>query len=161
MHPPLTLYLKPTFIGTYTHFDSFSPSTNKTSIIHTFSYRCFWFRSYWTKLHLQSINFMDIFKKNDYSKNFINNHFEIFLYSKYSFQERMITTPKKPLVLVHLYLRPLSLQSTSKLRYYLISCKLQIVFKIQNELSKASYLPSFDANQEKQKICNWSWKKVC
>ena len=161
LHPPLTLYRKPLSIGTYTRFDSFSSSTNKSSIIHTFSYRCFWFCSYWTKLHLQLITFVDIFKKNDYPENFINNHFQIFLYNKHRIQERMITMPNKPLALVHLYLRPLSLQTTSKLRNSPISCKLQIVFKIQNEQSKVCYLPSFDANQERQKICNLSWKKVC
>ena len=84
---------------------------------------------------------MDIFNKNGYPENFLNNYFEIFPDNKHRIQERMMTMPKKLLVLVHLYLRPLSLQTRSKLRNslkdFLTLCKLQIVFKIQNKASKA------------------------
>ena len=34
-----SVYHKPTFRGIYTHFESFSPSTNKTGMIHTLLYR--------------------------------------------------------------------------------------------------------------------------
>ena len=53
----------------------------------------------------------------------------------------MITVPKKTLFLVLPYLRPLSLQTRTKLRKSLKgipNCfKLKIVFKSQNKLTKA------------------------
>ena len=56
-------------------------------------------------------------------------------------QEKVITAPKKTLFLVLPYLRPLSLQTRTKLRKSLKGilncCKLQIVFKSQNKLAKA------------------------
>ena len=52
----------------------------------------------------------------------------------------MITVAKKTLVLVLPYLRPLSLQTRTKLRKSLQGilncCKLHIVFKSQNKLAK-------------------------
>ena len=65
----------------------------------------------------------------------------MFLNNKHRIQEKVITVPKKTLVLVLPYLGPLSLQTTAKLRKsvkgILNSCRLQIVFKSQNKLAKA------------------------
>ena len=65
----------------------------------------------------------------------------MFLDNKYRIQEKVITVPKKTLFLVLPYLRPLSLQTRTKLRKPLKSilncCKLKIVFKSQNKLAKA------------------------
>ena len=56
-------------------------------------------------------------------------------------QEKVITVPKKTLVLVLPYLGPFSLQTRTTLRKSLAGilncCKLQIVFKSQNKLGKA------------------------
>ena len=56
-------------------------------------------------------------------------------------QEKVITVPKKTLVLVFPYLGPLSLQTRTKLRKSLKGilnwCKLQIMFICQNKLAKA------------------------
>ena len=65
----------------------------------------------------------------------------MFLDNKYRVREKVITVPKKTLFLVLPYLRPLSLQTRTKLRKPLKSilncCKLKIVFKSQNKLAKA------------------------
>ena len=65
----------------------------------------------------------------------------MFLDTKYRVQEKVITVPQKTLLLILPYLRPLSVQTKFKLRKSLKGilncCKLQIVFKSQNELAKA------------------------
>ena len=64
-----------------------------------------------------------------------------FLDNKYKIQEKVITVPKKTLLLVLPNLGPLSLQTRTKLRKSLKGilncCKLEIVFKSQNKLAKA------------------------
>ena len=48
-----SFHWKPTFSGIYTHFDSFLPSSKKTDLLHTLSYRCFRICSDWNKFHLE------------------------------------------------------------------------------------------------------------
>ena len=83
---------------------------------------------------------MDVFKSNGYPENFINNCFKTFLDNKHEFKKVIIVT-KKPLFLALPYLRPLSLQTRTKLRKSLKGilnfCKLQIVFNCQNKLASA------------------------
>ena len=111
------------------------------ALLHTLLYRCFRICSDWTKFHLELVKLIDVFKNNGYPENFINNCFKVFLDNKYRIQEKVITVPKKTLVLVFPYLGPLSLQTTTKLRKsvkgILNCCRLQIVFKSQNKLAKA------------------------
>ena len=83
---------------------------------------------------------IDVFKNNGYPENFINNCSKVFLDKKYKIQGKVITAPKKTLLLVLPYFGPLSLQTITKLknslRGILNCCKLQIVFKSQNKLAK-------------------------
>ena len=117
-----SVYRKPTFRGSYNHFDSFLPSSNKIGLLHTLSYRCFricsdWtdFTQNWTKFGLSFTQ--NVFKNNDYPENFISNCFKVFLDgNKYRIQEKVITVPKKYLFLVLPYLGPLLLQTRTKLR---------------------------------------------
>ena len=86
------------------------------------------------------VKLTDVFKNNGYPENFINNCLKVFLDNKYRIQEKVITVPKKTLFLVLPYLGPLSLQTRTKLRSLkgiLNCCKLKIVFKSQNKLTKA------------------------
>ena len=109
-----SVYRKPTFSGIYTHFDSFLPSSSKIDLLHILLYICFQICSGWMKFHL--VKLIDVFKCNGYPENFINNCFRVFLDNRYRIQEKVITVPKKTLVLVLLYLEPLSLQTRAKLR---------------------------------------------
>ena len=68
-----SVYRTPTFSWIYTHFDSFLPSTDKITLLHTLLYRCFWICSDWTKFHLKLVKFIDVFKNNGYPENLINN----------------------------------------------------------------------------------------
>ena len=110
-------------------------------MLHTLLYRCSRICSDWTKFHLKLVKLTDVFKNNGYLENFINNCFKLFLDNKYRIQEKVIRVPKKTLFLVLPYLGPLSLQTRIKLRKSLKGilncCKLQIVFKSQNKLTKA------------------------
>ena len=136
-----SVYHKPTFRGSYNHFDSFLPSSNKIGLLHTLSYRCFRICSDWTKFHQELVKLIDVFKNNGYPENFINICFKVFLDNKYGVREKVITVPKKTLFLVLPYLAPLSLQNRTKLKRSLKGifncCKLQIVFKSHNKLAKA------------------------
>ena len=109
-------------------------------MLHTSLYS-FRIRSDWAKFQLELVKSIDIFKNNSYPENFINNCFKVFLDNKYRIQKKVITVPKKTLVLALPYLRTLSLQTRTKLRKSLKGiyncCKLQIVFKSQNKLAKA------------------------
>ena len=95
--------------------------------------RCFQIFSDWTEFHLELVKLMDVFKRSGYPDNFINKCFETFLDNKHRIQEKVITLPQIPLLLVLFYLGPLSLQTTTNLRKSLKGilncCKLQIVFK--------------------------------
>ena len=136
-----SVYLKPTFSGIYTHFESFLPTSNKIGLLHTLFYRCFRICSDWTKFHLELVKLIGVFKSSGYPENFINNCFKLLLDNKYRIQEKVITVTKKTLFLVLPYLGTLSLKTRTKLskslKGILNCCKLQIVFKNQNKLVKA------------------------
>ena len=83
-------------------------------LLHTLLYRCFQICSDWTKFHLELVKLTDVFKNNGYPENFINNCFKVFLSNKYRVREKVITVPKKTLVLPYLGL--LSLQTRTRLR---------------------------------------------
>ena len=55
---------KPIFIGEYTHFDSFLPSTYTILMIHSLLSGCFRICSDWIRLYSQLILFKYIFQDN-------------------------------------------------------------------------------------------------
>ena len=130
-----SIYRKPTFGGIYTYFDSFLPSSNKIGLLHTLLYRCFRICSDWTKFHLELAKLTDVFKNNGYPENYINNCLKVFLDSKYRIQEKVITVPKKTLLLVLLHPGPLSLQTRTKLmkfsKAFLIVASYRLCLKVK------------------------------
>ena len=89
-----SIYREPTFSEIYTHFDSFLPSSNEIGLLHTLLYRCFRTCSDWTKFHLELVKLIDVFEKNGYLENFINNCSKLLLDNKYRMQGKVITVPK-------------------------------------------------------------------
>ena len=89
---------------------------------------------------VELVMLIDVFKSIGYPDNFIKNCFKMFLDNKHRIQEKVTTVLKKPLPLNLPYLGPLSLQTKTKLRKSLRGilncCKLHIVFKSQNKISK-------------------------
>ena len=104
-------------------------------MIHTLLYRCFRIYSDWTKFQLEFIKLMDVSKSNSYHENFINNYFKVFLDNKYRVPEKVITIPKKALILVLTLPWTIILQTRTKLRKslkgILSCCKLQILLTNQ------------------------------
>ena len=77
-----TVCRKPTLSRIYTRFDSFSPLTYKISMIHILLYKRFQIYTGWTKLHLELVKLMDVFK-SAYPANIIINCFNTFLDNKH------------------------------------------------------------------------------
>ena len=131
----ISINCKATFSVLYNHFDSFLLSTYKVCMIHTLLYRCFWICSDWTKFHLEIVELLDVLRNKGYLENFINKCLKHFLVRNTEFKKKMITVPKKPLILVLSCHGPLSLPTRTKLRksfkVILNCCKLQIMFNNQ------------------------------
>ena len=133
-----SVYRKPTFRVVYIHFDSFLPDTYKIGMIYTLVNRCFQICSNWSMFHQQLILFREIFQKNGHTENFIDRCFKLFLNRIHILKDKVATVEKKPLPLVLPYLGTISLHTRTKLQKsikgVLNSCKLQVIFKIQNKL---------------------------
>ena len=110
-----SVYCKPTFIGVYTHFDSFLWSSYKFSTVYTLAYRCFQIFSGRTKLETELFCLKEFFLKNGYPENFINKCFKTFMDNIHVVKETTLTVGKKPLVLVLPYSGSISLKTRTKL----------------------------------------------
>ena len=111
-----TVYNKPTFIGVYTHFDSFLPTDYKIGMICTLAYRCFKICSDWARFH-EELNFLKhVFLKNGYPLSFIDKCFKMIINKLVIKHPQGTTVEKKTLVLSLPYLGDVSLQTRSKLR---------------------------------------------
>ena len=119
------------FIGLYTHFDSFLSSTYKFCTVYTLAYRCCWICSSWTKLQNELI--LNIFLKNGFPENFINKSFKRCVDNMHVVTEATVVVEKKSLVLVLQYLGPISLQTRLKnsLKTFLIVVKSKERLKIR------------------------------
>ena len=69
-------------------------------MIHALLYKCLRTRSDWTKFQLELFKLMDVFKSNGYPENLIDNCFKMLLDNKHTIHKKMITVPKKPLIIV-------------------------------------------------------------
>ena len=133
------VYRKPTYSGVYTHFESFLPTIYKFGMVYILAYRCFKICSDWTKLHEELSFLKQVFLKNRYPLSFIDDRFKTFVDKLFVKRPQLITGRKKTLFLSLPYLGEISLQTRTKLRKslkgLLNSCKLEIFFKIQRNLS--------------------------
>ena len=133
-----TVYRKPTFSATYTHFDRFLPMVYQVGMIYTLAYRCFKICFDWTNFH-EELNFLKhVFLKNGYPLSFIDKCFKMVI-NKLVKKRPLVTVEKKTLILSLPYLGGVLLEARPKLRKsfkdILNCCKLQIVFKSQRELA--------------------------
>ena len=97
------------------------------------AYRCLQICSSWTKLHIELVCLKEIFFKNGYPEDFINNCFKKIMDNMHVVKETTVTVEKKPLFLFLPYLESISLQTRTKLKKSFKNifncCKLQRVFK--------------------------------
>ena len=107
-------------------------------MIYTLVNRGFRICSTWSMFHQQLILLREIFQKNSYPENFIDRCFKLFLNRIHILKEKVPTVEKKPLRLVLPYLGTISLQTRTNckksIKGVLNCCKLQVIFKSQNEL---------------------------
>ena len=110
-----TIYRKPTFSGVYSNFESFLLSVYKFGMVYPLVYRCFRICSDWIKFHVELTFLKEIFCKNGYRENFIDNCFKKFLDNIHLVKEKVPTMERKHLLLVLPYLGVISLQTRTKL----------------------------------------------
>ena len=65
-----TAYRNPTFIGVYTHFESFLLTVYKLGMVYILASRCFKICADWTKFHEELSFFKQVFLKNWYPLSF-------------------------------------------------------------------------------------------
>ena len=68
-----SVYPKPTFSEVHTQFGRFLPSIYKFGTVYTLAFICFQIYSSWTKLHTELLFLKQIFLKNGYPENFMDN----------------------------------------------------------------------------------------
>ena len=82
-HFKTPVYRKPTFIGVFTHYESYLDQTSKKILIDTLLFRCFSICSDYTLFHLQVENVREILKNNSYSSRIIKQSIRSFLNKLY------------------------------------------------------------------------------
>ena len=112
------VYGKLTFGVVYTYFESFLTAKYMLGTACTLACKFFQICSNWTKLHTELLFLKQIFSKNGYSENFINKCFKRFVDNTRNVPKTTLTVEKKPLFLVLLNLRSISLKPGTKLKKF-------------------------------------------
>ena len=94
-----TIYCKPTFSGVYSNFESFLPSVYKLGMVYTLVYRCVRICSDWKMFHSELTSLKNIFRKNGYPENFIDQCFKKFLDNIHLVKEKVPRVERKQLKL--------------------------------------------------------------
>ena len=94
-----TIYCKPTFSGVYSNFESFLPSVYELGMVYTLVYRCFCICSDWKKFHPELTSLKNIFRKNGYPENFIDQCFKKFLDNIHLVKQKLTRVERKQLKL--------------------------------------------------------------
>ena len=97
-HFKTPVYRKPTFIGVFTHYESYLDQTSKKTLIDTLLFRCFSVCSDNTLFHLQVENVREILKNNSYSSRIIKQSIRSFLNKLYVPKKLISTVPKEKLL---------------------------------------------------------------
>ena len=110
-----SVYLKPTFSGVFTNFDSYIPLPHKSGLISSLSYRAFRLCSNFEISHQEIIFLKDIFKRNGYPYNFIDKCVKRFLDKIFIEKKVFSVAQKKELVFVLPFIGKKLLQLRSRL----------------------------------------------
>ena len=78
-----TVYKKPTFLGLYTKWDSYTPTKYRRNLINNLLHRAHQMCSSFTLLHKEFNQISLVLEKNGYPKNFLNNHINRFMEKHY------------------------------------------------------------------------------
>ena len=128
-----SVYRKPTFSGVFTNFDSYIPLSYKSGLISSLLYRAFKLCSNFEIFHQEIIFLKDIFKRNGYPSNFIDNCVKTFLDKIFIEKKVFSVAQKKELVCVLPFIGKKSLQLRSRLvmsiKQNLKFCSLNVIFQ--------------------------------
>ena len=128
-----SVYRKPTFSGVFTNFDSYIPLSYKSGLISSLLYRAFKLCSNFEIFHQEIIFLKDIFKRNGYPSNFIDNCVKTFLDKIFIEKKVFSVAQKKELVCVLPFIGKKSLQLRSQLVksiwQNLKFCSLNVIFQ--------------------------------
>ena len=128
-----SVYHKPTFSGVFTSFQSFIPDMHKRVLIEILLHRSFRLCSSYESFHREIETLKSIFKRNNYSQNFVNRCVKKFLNKLLIKKDLNFMIPKKKLTFFLPYLGKLSLDLRTRLRRTiekdLPCCKLKIIFR--------------------------------
>ena len=128
-----SVYRKPTFSGVFTNFDSYIPLSYKSGLISSLLYRAFKLCSNFEIFHQEIIFLKDIFKRNGYLSNFIDNCVKTFLEKIFIEKKVFLVAQKKELVCVLPFIGKKSLQLRSRLvksiQQNLKFCSLNVIFQ--------------------------------
>ena len=95
-----SVYRKPAFSGAFTNFDSYIPLSYKSGLILSLLHRAFKLCSNFEIFHHEIIHLKDIFKRNAYPSNFIDNCIKMFLDKIFIEKKVFSVAQKKELVCV-------------------------------------------------------------
>ena len=157
-----SIYRKPTFSGVFTHYNSFIDDSYKKSLIFTLLFRCYSLCSNYEKFHVEIEFLRDIFKRNSYPSNLVENAISIFLKQLYVPKKVVLTVPKKELLLILPFMGNLSISLRKQIHscfgQILPPCKIKLIFKSTNRLST---IFSFKDTIPKALCSNLVYKFMC
>ena len=159
------VYRKSTFSGVYTNFKSFMPLKYKIGLLWTLLDRCFNIVSNYKLLHEQIDKTRNVFVKNGYPTEFIDQSINGYLNRKFSLP--VTTVKKKDVTIVLPYLGKISLLIAKKLQWvmakHIKNCyNIRVIFRTQRRLRNCfnfkdripETLRSYIVYRYKCKTCN-------
>ena len=134
-----SVFRKATFSGVFTNFKSFVPVRYKFGLVHTLLHCSFSICSSHERFHEEIVLLKEVFTKNEYPQFFIDKCITKYL-NKLLVPKRIIhTVDKKQVLLVLLFLRPLSFEIRSRLqkclKNYIPYCSLEAVYQSKSRIS--------------------------
>ena len=134
-----SIFLKATFSGVFTNYDSFIFDTYKIGLVHAFLFQFFKICSCMENFHLEVEDLRSIFKCNNYPVNIIYQCIKKFLDKVYVPKLIVPAVPKKELLVVLPFLGTFSLNLRKRL-YKSVSmslpqCNIKVTFESKNRLS--------------------------
>ena len=106
-----SVYHKPTFSGVFTNFDSFIPLSYKSRLISSLLFRAFKLCSNFEIFHQEIMLLKDIFKRNGYSSNLIDECVKTFLNKILKREKSIFGSAKKEISLSFIGKKSLQLRS--------------------------------------------------
>ncbi len=135
-----SIYLKPTFSGVYSNFNSFSPSCFKFGLIMTLLFRAYSICSSYSLFHAEILKLKGILGKNGYPMFVIDNCITVFLNKLFAPKKvSVLSCAGRPILLVLPFVGVHSIHVRDRIvklfRRVFPQCEVKVVFKCTKRLS--------------------------